>query len=191
MPQGRTLVVESHTREGHSMFLPSSAHLSPSYTPTLCRCMRRPDARQAPTPGAVIGWPCLRDVFGAPSTTVIGEPALPKPAKIPAKHLGGVTAGKGDPMVHAQSGQVGLAKGACNTAEVKAVSRGKQNCWAVEVGKNGAACRIQSLPPDFAQCTQGHGGPRYPTPQQGKTPKVVNLSRLRIRIRKRIRMYSS
>ena len=98
------------------MILPSSAQSSPFHTPYARRCMVRPEALQGlPTPlppEAVIGWPPLRDVFGASSTTAIGEPALLKPVNIPAKRLGGATAGGGDPTVHAQLGQVGSAMGA-------------------------------------------------------------------------------
>ena len=71
------------------MILPSLAQSSPFHTPYARRCMARPEALQGPPtplpPEAVIGWPRLRDVFGASSTTAIGEPALLKPANIPAK----------------------------------------------------------------------------------------------------------
>ena len=80
-------------------------------------------------------------------------------------------------MVHAQSRQVGSAMGACNTKAKLSGGRGGKG-WSgliVEFGH----CH-HSLP---STCIQGHGGPRYPTLQRGKTPKVLNLGSLRIRIR--------
>ena len=100
------LMLGSQEQDGHSDLFPPQCSQSPPTPPTLSPLhdtLGCPASFILPThtTEAIIGWPHLHDVFGAPSTTVIGDLKLPKPAHIPATRLGGAKANERDPTVSA------------------------------------------------------------------------------------------
>ena len=148
-----------------------------------------------PTHWGPVDWSCLYEVFGAQKNTTIGEPDLPCPINMSAKHLGWGKAGKGNPMVKVNWWMSRHSNGSIKHGGENVLISGLALLWAMAKSqamnkwKDRRLVESRSLPPEITQCIQGRGGPLFLSFPKGKTPRDFNISQHKKKNIK-IRMYT-